>query len=560
MFLQELKLKNIRSYREECITFSPGSTLLSGDIGSGKSSLLLAIEFALFGTSRPDLPAENLLRKGSTEASAELTFSLKELKITIQRNLKKDKNGIKQTPGYIIINSVKKELTAVELKAEIFSLLAYPEDTLSKNKNYLFRYTLYCPQEEMKFILLEDPEIRLDTLRKIFNIDKYKNIRENLQVYMKTMRTRIAILKAKTEPLEELEHRLKAITEEGLHLHRTLELLEPEVAQITAKESQIQEALQGFEKEQQQQREIREKIGNISTLLKEKEGQKKLLIGRQEQTQQKMADFSQQLHLPSGLRKELLPPEIARLKREKEDLLTKKTECTEKIRYLQKTMKEVQEEIEIMTLIVKPEQEKLQQLLLLEAELQQKESISEKRKQLEELLQKASEMITKNETLLAESKRRQQQISRLDECPMCFQHVPSNHKQAIHQHEAENISRAEQLLAGAREQRGQIIQQKQDAEKMIQGLQEKEKKEALLRLDIRQIAEKKQKLEEKKEKLHALVIENNLLMIQLQGISDAHLQNLQSQLDNLQKAQQTIILQENLSQQLQEFKKQQAIF
>ena len=35
MLLKELKLNNIRSYIEETITFSEGSTLLSGDIGSG---------------------------------------------------------------------------------------------------------------------------------------------------------------------------------------------------------------------------------------------------------------------------------------------------------------------------------------------------------------------------------------------------------------------------------------------------------------------------------------------------------------------------------------------
>ena len=48
MILKSLHLKNIRSYVDERITFPEGSILLSGDMGSGKSSILLSVEFALF--------------------------------------------------------------------------------------------------------------------------------------------------------------------------------------------------------------------------------------------------------------------------------------------------------------------------------------------------------------------------------------------------------------------------------------------------------------------------------------------------------------------------------
>ena len=49
MRIRKIKLENIRSYQNEEVTFPSGSTLLSGDIGSGKTSILLGIEFALFG-------------------------------------------------------------------------------------------------------------------------------------------------------------------------------------------------------------------------------------------------------------------------------------------------------------------------------------------------------------------------------------------------------------------------------------------------------------------------------------------------------------------------------
>ena len=60
MILKKLELQNIRSYKEEVIVFSVGKTLFQGDIGSGKSTILMAIEFALFGLG--DLNADALLK------------------------------------------------------------------------------------------------------------------------------------------------------------------------------------------------------------------------------------------------------------------------------------------------------------------------------------------------------------------------------------------------------------------------------------------------------------------------------------------------------------------
>ena len=63
MKLRKISIKNIRSYANETVEFPEGSTLLSGDIGSGKTSILLAIEFALFGL-QPGQRGSSLLKNG----------------------------------------------------------------------------------------------------------------------------------------------------------------------------------------------------------------------------------------------------------------------------------------------------------------------------------------------------------------------------------------------------------------------------------------------------------------------------------------------------------------
>ena len=80
MRLNKLTLKNIRSYKEEEIEFPAGSILLSGDIGSGKSSILLAIEYALFGL-QPGQKGSHLLRHDSDSGEVILDLDINGLRI-----------------------------------------------------------------------------------------------------------------------------------------------------------------------------------------------------------------------------------------------------------------------------------------------------------------------------------------------------------------------------------------------------------------------------------------------------------------------------------------------
>ena len=171
MRLSKIILKNIRSYKNQEIEFPTGTVLLSGEVGSGKSSILLALDFALFGLRTGSLPGGSLLRKGEKKGSVELLFELNGRNVRIRRNLKKQGDSIVQEPGFIEIDSEKENLSPIELKERVLSLLKYPKDLLMKRKSLIYRYTVYTPQEEMKSILLGDKDYRLETLRKVFGIE-----------------------------------------------------------------------------------------------------------------------------------------------------------------------------------------------------------------------------------------------------------------------------------------------------------------------------------------------------------------------------------------------------
>tara|TARA_Y100000310_G_scaffold186269_1_gene186376 strand:+ start:29695 stop:31749 length:2055 start_codon:yes stop_codon:yes gene_type:complete len=183
MLIKKIELENIRSYVKQEIEFPEDSTLLSGDIGSGKTSVLLSIDFALFGLRRGNLSGASLLRNGANSGKVKLHFTIDDKDIVIERRLKRGVS-VTQDSGYIIINNEKREATALELKQFILDLLQYPQDMLTRSKDLIYKYTVYTPQDEMKYILLSDNNTRLETLRKVFGVDKYKLIKDNVKIFI----------------------------------------------------------------------------------------------------------------------------------------------------------------------------------------------------------------------------------------------------------------------------------------------------------------------------------------------------------------------------------------
>jgi len=245
MIIHSLHLRNIRSYVDEEIEFPEGSVLLSGDIGGGKTSILLAIEFAIFGIMRGLVDGRSLLRHGANQGSVELSFTLGKDQVFIKRSLKRTSNGVAQDNGELIVNNVAFEGTPQELKARILELIGYPEELLTKSKSLIFRYTVFTPQEEMKKILYENREERLDVLRRLFNIDKYKRVKENALLYIRELKNRANVLEAKFEALPDKKKEMEEYAKQSEELKEKAGEAEKELAKM---KHSFEDAKQAFEK------------------------------------------------------------------------------------------------------------------------------------------------------------------------------------------------------------------------------------------------------------------------------------------------------------------------
>ncbi|MFA5071717.1 MAG: hypothetical protein WC511_05155 [Candidatus Pacearchaeota archaeon] len=260
MRIKKIVLENIRSYESQEINFVDGSTLLSGDIGAGKTSVLLAIEFALFGL-QPGQRGSALLRNGAKDGAVKLIFEIEGNEITIERTLKKSKT-ISQDYCSLFINGEKKEMAVTELKSKILELLDYPAE-FAKKQNILYKFTVYTPQEEMKQIILEDAETRINTLRHVFGIDKYKTILENVTILATKLRE---------------EKRMK----EGMVAN-----LEQDKFLLVSKESELEEKKKNvplFELELYEKKEIRKKIQTEKEEISKKIDEKNKLQSEIEKT------------------------------------------------------------------------------------------------------------------------------------------------------------------------------------------------------------------------------------------------------------------------------------
>jgi len=253
MRLDKIILENIRSYVSEEIIFPRGSILLSGDVGSGKSSVLLALDFALFGLQSGGLTGDSLLRTGANKGFVEVHLALDDNIFVIRRNLKRQKDSVQQESGFIILNGKKEHLSPVELKDRVLSLFKYPKELLTKSKNLIYRYTVYTPQEEMKYILLAEKDHRLEILRRVFGVDRYKRIRDNSRIfltflknYQKGLTANISDLESKTELYQENLKDKNNLEEEISLLNKKIIIVEEKLKEITYNLEQMQQQLLQF--------------------------------------------------------------------------------------------------------------------------------------------------------------------------------------------------------------------------------------------------------------------------------------------------------------------------
>jgi DNA repair protein SbcC/Rad50 len=454
MIIRNITLSNIRSYKSPApIPLTTGVTLFEGDIGSGKSTILSAIEFALFGLG--DVDSSYLLRHGERTGSVLLEFEVSGKQYKAFRSLERKKTSISQKEGYIVEQGVRTDYSVTEMKTRVLEILNFNECARPKTSSLIYRYAIFTPQEMMKEVLSQPVERRLETLRRAFRIEDYSVIVNNASVLISWLEGESKILDRQTQDIGEKRLLLKQETKKKQAFITALEKIIVECNDMKETSGKISKQIEELQTKKENVQKLAIEIPSIEKELKGKNDQLNENKSRAEKLTKQLKEISDAEKLLITLvptyeeykskkaQLDKLEPSIQEI----QELTTKKSQLEIAIKsekkHLEKRVSETQKEVSEETERISKQKEataKIPELMetekLLSKEVEELPTISEL---LSSLYQ---EHATMKQDVKSKKERSKDLNAELDElrkigigapCPKCKQELTKHHYSKVEQ-------------------------------------------------------------------------------------------------------------------------------
>jgi len=198
-----LSLTDWKSHSSSSFSFGKGTNVLVGRMGSGKSSVLDALCFALYGTfpkmSRRDQSTESVVNiaSGAEAAEVSLTFEKQGKKYEIMRKVgKKTAEAEARVDGKLVQKGAK-------------PVTDYVTDALGVDYE-LFTRAIYSEQNRMDHLLSLTPRNRKTEIDWLLGLGDFDTAREAAQVTAGKLSEQSALLRADADPKKAEETAKKA--------------------------------------------------------------------------------------------------------------------------------------------------------------------------------------------------------------------------------------------------------------------------------------------------------------------------------------------------------------
>jgi exonuclease SbcC len=187
--IKSVRLVCWRSHKDTLLEFRPGTNLLVGIMGAGKSSVMEAISFSLFGTfpalERRKLKLENIVRLNEPQAKVVLEFVWDDVPYRIERIIDRSKKGVTtHAEMYKAGSMVEHGPTGVT--AYITNLLGIDYD--------LFTRAIYSEQNNLDYFLNLGPMRRKEEMDVLLGLDRFEAARANIVTVINRVRSKRQIL------------------------------------------------------------------------------------------------------------------------------------------------------------------------------------------------------------------------------------------------------------------------------------------------------------------------------------------------------------------------------
>lgn len=275
--IERISLVNWKSHRKSEFEFQPGTNVLVGAMGSGKSSVLQAMSFALFGTfaelKHRDIKSADVISRGVEQKVAEI-----DLAITSQNKAFQIKRKIDE----------KKNVTEGTVRAGDGKLIAGPQTTQVNDfvKNELgvdddiFLRTVYAMQNDIDMILKLAPKERKKRIDELMGLNKFEIARNNcVKLRNRTLRQKEDFeafvqsigLEGLGKKIKEVENQVDDLKGKQLNFQSesSKKLLERDGARI--KLNELRDKFQQAEKLRDRKRSILKDLSELDERLKGKE-------------------------------------------------------------------------------------------------------------------------------------------------------------------------------------------------------------------------------------------------------------------------------------------------
>ena len=194
MIISDIYLENIRSHNRTTVKFIEGINIITGNTGSGKSSILMSIEYALFGKiGEGKDEGKILLRRNAKDGKITIKIEDGEDKFEVSRGLKRLNEAVRNDDSK---NYIDKNKNRVDLQNRASDINSYVNKILkieSENPLKMFETITYIKQDELKNLIFETGQYKQEYIDGLLQLNKYLSVYENMRELITRLKNEIEL-------------------------------------------------------------------------------------------------------------------------------------------------------------------------------------------------------------------------------------------------------------------------------------------------------------------------------------------------------------------------------